>query len=45
MLGGIPMALPRFLPAALGAVSLCVLGTAGAVTPDHHPTVTYARQA
>ena len=36
------MAVPRLLSAALGAVSLCVLGTAGAVTPDHHPIVTYA---
>ncbi len=36
------MALPRFLPAALGVASLCAFGTAGAVTPDHHPIVTYA---
>ena len=36
------MALPRFLPAALGVASLCVLGTAGAVTPDTHPTVLHA---
>ncbi len=36
------MALPRFLPAALGVASLCAFGTAGAVTPDQHPTVTYA---
>ena len=36
------MALPRFLPAALGVVSLCAFGTAGAITPDQHPTVTHA---
>src|SRR5215813_4662395 len=36
------MALPRLLSAALGAVSLSVIGTAGAVTPDQHPTVIYA---
>jgi hypothetical protein len=39
------MALPRFLPAALGVASLCVLGTAGAVTPDQHPTVIHASRA
>ena len=36
------MALPRFLPAALGVASLCAFGAAAAVTPDQHPTVTYA---
>ncbi len=36
------MALPRFLPAALGVASLCAFGTTGAVTPDQHPTVSYA---
>lgn len=36
------MALPRLLSAALGAVSLSVLATAGAVTPDKHPIVTHA---
>ena len=36
------MALPRYLPAALGVASLCAIGTAGAVTPDSHPTVSYA---
>ena len=39
------MALPRFLPAALGVASFCVLGTAGAVTPDTHPTVIHASRA
>ena len=42
MLGGITMALPRLLSAALGAAFLSVLGTAGAVTPDKHPTVVHA---
>jgi hypothetical protein len=36
------MALPRLLSAALGAVCLSILGTAGAVTPDKHPTVVYS---
>src|SRR6185369_3888133 len=38
-LGVIPMALPRFLPAALGVAILSAYGTAGAVTPDTQPTV------
>ncbi len=36
------MALPRFLSAALGVVSLSAFGSAAAVPPDPHPTVTYA---
>jgi len=36
------MALPRLLSAALGAASLSLLGTAGAVTPDKNPTVVHA---
>jgi hypothetical protein len=36
------MALPRFLPAALGVAILSAYGTAGAVTPDKHPTVIHA---
>jgi hypothetical protein len=39
------MALPRFLPAAIGVASLCMFGTAGAVTPDQHPTVIHASRA
>jgi hypothetical protein len=34
--------LPRFLPAALGVAILSAYGTAGAVTPDTHPTVMHA---
>jgi len=36
------MALPRYLHAAACVASLCVVGTATAVTPDTHPTVTHA---
>jgi len=36
------MALPRFLPAALGVAILSAYGTAGAVTPDKQPTVIHA---
>jgi hypothetical protein len=36
------MALPRFLPAALGVAILSAYGTAGAVTPDKQPTVMHA---
>jgi hypothetical protein len=36
------MPLLRYLPAALGVASLCASGTAGAITPDKHPTVIYA---
>ena len=36
------MALPRFLPAALGVAILSAYGTAGAVTPDTQPTVIHA---
>jgi len=36
------MALPRFLPAALGVACLGVFGAASATTPDAHPTVIHA---
>jgi len=36
------MALPRLLSAALAAATLSAFGTAGAVTPDAHPTVIHA---
>jgi hypothetical protein len=36
------MAVPRLLSAALGAATLSAFGTAGAVTPDAHPTVVYS---
>ena len=36
------MALPRSLSAAIGVASLWMIGTAGAVTPDQHPTIIHA---